>query len=244
MIRRPPRSTLFPYTTLFRSSLEQRGDARRQDENADGRRIRRPDLARPLHFDVEQRVPPGTEDPVHFALQRAVPLTGVLRRLEELAGAPTPRERRAGQKVIRLPVQLTGARRPRGGRDRIPDIRPLREQGPRDRRLAAARRRGQDDDDRLHSRFSSCSRNFSSSPFIAITACVIAASLAFEPIVLTSRSTSCARNPSCLPTAPSFASASWHAAMCVRSRTSSSVTSTRSASSAISTARRRSATRT
>src|SRR3989449_9447681 len=26
MIRRPPRSTLFPYTTLFRSALEQRAD--------------------------------------------------------------------------------------------------------------------------------------------------------------------------------------------------------------------------
>src|SRR2546428_7713197 len=26
MIRRPPRSTLFPYTTLFRSSFEDRGD--------------------------------------------------------------------------------------------------------------------------------------------------------------------------------------------------------------------------
>src|SRR5258708_30872959 len=28
MIRRPPRSTLFPYTTLFRSDLEQRVNAR------------------------------------------------------------------------------------------------------------------------------------------------------------------------------------------------------------------------
>src|SRR5258707_5743384 len=28
MIRRPPRSTLFPYTTLFRSQREFRGDAR------------------------------------------------------------------------------------------------------------------------------------------------------------------------------------------------------------------------
>src|SRR5690349_24012518 len=28
MIRRPPRSTLFPYTTLFRSDLEPRGSAR------------------------------------------------------------------------------------------------------------------------------------------------------------------------------------------------------------------------
>src|SRR5689334_24193546 len=26
MIRRPPRSTLFPYTTLFRSDVEERGD--------------------------------------------------------------------------------------------------------------------------------------------------------------------------------------------------------------------------
>src|SRR2546429_3719154 len=31
MIRRPPRSTLFPYTTLFRSCLDcQRGDCQRQ----------------------------------------------------------------------------------------------------------------------------------------------------------------------------------------------------------------------
>src|SRR3712207_8419221 len=29
MIRRPPRSTLFPYTTLFRSVLPQRGPAQR-----------------------------------------------------------------------------------------------------------------------------------------------------------------------------------------------------------------------
>src|SRR3712207_8088406 len=31
MIRRPPRSTLFPYTTLFRSCLDPRHDARRID---------------------------------------------------------------------------------------------------------------------------------------------------------------------------------------------------------------------
>src|SRR5438067_8159270 len=35
MIRRPPRSTLFPYTTLFRSRLRSRGGARR------GRRVDR-----------------------------------------------------------------------------------------------------------------------------------------------------------------------------------------------------------
>src|SRR5215217_9058597 len=31
MIRRPPRSTLFPYTTLFRSSADQRGAQRRAE---------------------------------------------------------------------------------------------------------------------------------------------------------------------------------------------------------------------
>src|SRR2546425_6301985 len=34
MIRRPPRSTLFPYTTLFRSLLELRGDFRHQFQEA------------------------------------------------------------------------------------------------------------------------------------------------------------------------------------------------------------------
>src|SRR4051794_41720362 len=45
MIRRPPRSTLFPYTTLFRSA-----DPRPQDDRADGQqppaRQRRPDRGR------------------------------------------------------------------------------------------------------------------------------------------------------------------------------------------------------
>src|SRR5256885_11358224 len=42
MIRRPPRSTLFPYTTLFRShSRERRGGGRRADAPGTGRRDRR-----------------------------------------------------------------------------------------------------------------------------------------------------------------------------------------------------------
>src|SRR2546429_2429186 len=32
MIRRPPRSTLFPYTTLFRSGEQRRGTQQRRDE--------------------------------------------------------------------------------------------------------------------------------------------------------------------------------------------------------------------
>src|SRR5687767_15390509 len=38
MLRRPPRSTLFPYTTLFRSALGLRQD---DASDADGRRLRR-----------------------------------------------------------------------------------------------------------------------------------------------------------------------------------------------------------
>src|SRR5260370_13115937 len=41
MIRRPPRSTLFPYTTLFRSALARRAEG--ADLCAHGRHRRRPD---------------------------------------------------------------------------------------------------------------------------------------------------------------------------------------------------------
>src|SRR3712207_8101412 len=39
MIRRPPRSTLFPYTTLFRSHAK--ANAQKQDSPGDGDRLRR-----------------------------------------------------------------------------------------------------------------------------------------------------------------------------------------------------------
>src|SRR5256885_12990917 len=50
MIRRPPRSTLFPYTTLFRSAAARlRGRARRGDRNrSDGARRGRFPLAHPF----------------------------------------------------------------------------------------------------------------------------------------------------------------------------------------------------
>src|SRR3712207_6966091 len=43
MIRRPPRSTLFPYTTLFRSTVRRRGrhPSRRRAPNGTDRRPRR-----------------------------------------------------------------------------------------------------------------------------------------------------------------------------------------------------------
>src|SRR5437764_11232654 len=41
MLRRPPRSTLFPYTTLFRSGLSQRGIKRRRTrQRLDGLRTK------------------------------------------------------------------------------------------------------------------------------------------------------------------------------------------------------------
>src|SRR3712207_7487823 len=50
MIRRPPRSTLFPYTTLFRSArdgAEQRGDVGRAGVRAGGEERLLDDLAQP-----------------------------------------------------------------------------------------------------------------------------------------------------------------------------------------------------
>src|SRR5256885_6078081 len=57
MIRRPPRSTLFPYTTLFRSSDEERkncGCERRKDANAD-LRLGKPGLRGGNHEIAESR---------------------------------------------------------------------------------------------------------------------------------------------------------------------------------------------
>src|SRR5438128_7108959 len=46
MLRRPPRSTLFPYTTLFRSHEDRRGDRQR----ARGRAYRRARLPPPARY--------------------------------------------------------------------------------------------------------------------------------------------------------------------------------------------------
>src|SRR3712207_7494698 len=52
MIRRPPRSTLFPYTTLFRSGLRAGARAGVEDEVAEAVRHERP----PQHPGAEQHV--------------------------------------------------------------------------------------------------------------------------------------------------------------------------------------------
>src|SRR2546430_3134960 len=45
MIRRPPRSTLFPYTTLFRSRLDQSSSPVRAPTSRRPRVVRNPDVA-------------------------------------------------------------------------------------------------------------------------------------------------------------------------------------------------------
>src|SRR3712207_8070698 len=59
MIRRPPRSTLFPYTTLFRSRLRRRRDPRR-DVRADLRRRLHLHRLMPEHEPVSAP-PPGEQ---------------------------------------------------------------------------------------------------------------------------------------------------------------------------------------
>src|SRR5438034_8827132 len=56
MIRRPPRSTLFPYTTLFRSPAPPLRGRRGRDRRADRRSRRAPEPLRPA------RRSPGTAD--------------------------------------------------------------------------------------------------------------------------------------------------------------------------------------
>src|SRR2546421_10125122 len=70
MIRRPPRSTLFPYTTLFRSSQLCEGRRRRRRHDSERRR-RRADPGRARAGRVEPR-PAGARDPTGRAPRRGV----------------------------------------------------------------------------------------------------------------------------------------------------------------------------
>src|SRR5260221_10924923 len=59
MIRRPPRSTLFPYTTLFRSAAGQAVDVRPNRRHADARIAGKSGFRPGLHRAVR---PPGDRD--------------------------------------------------------------------------------------------------------------------------------------------------------------------------------------
>src|SRR5258708_19810610 len=64
MIRRPPRSTLFPYTTLFRSHLLEhlRDLARRDLSIEDGERPRPDSCRRPAHAGAARPAPARSEE--------------------------------------------------------------------------------------------------------------------------------------------------------------------------------------
>src|SRR5688572_32368022 len=47
MIRRPPKSTLFPYTTLFRSKREWKSNSRKRPKSSDASRPRRQSRSSP-----------------------------------------------------------------------------------------------------------------------------------------------------------------------------------------------------
>src|SRR5438876_10993035 len=101
MIRRPPRSTLFPYTTLFRSPVDRHGLVRRNladlgDElSLDLRRAREEHLhglgealAEPGRADQRQRRrPPAVELPVQDHERKAAEMIAVQMRAEDGADA-------------------------------------------------------------------------------------------------------------------------------------------------------------
>src|SRR3712207_7688223 len=70
MIRRPPRSTLFPYTTLFRSEGEQRPSSHTPRERSTYRR-----LIRTARAPTPHRCPPSPPTPRPADRRRARPRT-------------------------------------------------------------------------------------------------------------------------------------------------------------------------
>src|SRR3712207_8800412 len=65
MIRRPPRSTLFPYTTLFRSSVRENCSRRTRSGSA----LRRGVISAPTHNNIDY----GPEDRRHHANAEFLP---------------------------------------------------------------------------------------------------------------------------------------------------------------------------
>src|SRR2546422_4791458 len=117
MIRRPPRSTLFPYTTLFRSRPRPRGG---------GRALPRGPLLSPQrhqHLDsAAARAARG--DPRPRPLLRAA-----LRAPLQLPGARDHRRRHAGVRAVRVARQHPRARELHQADDRAPGPRPAAHAG-------------------------------------------------------------------------------------------------------------------
>src|SRR5205823_14889400 len=107
------------------------------------------------------------------------------------------------------------------------------------RGFAGAGRSRNNEDNTAHSRFCTCSRNFSTSDFICKPSSVIrsaspATPEVFDSSVLVSRFISCRRKSSFLPTSPPEASRPRKCSRCIFRRATSSWMSLRSAASAAS----------
>src|SRR5438034_7244402 len=131
LIRRPPRSTLFPYTTLFRSVTVLRGGAPRAWSSAvGGRASRRRDrrhLARSQRAQPEARRGTAPRVPVRRRprpRRSATVWPGARGRRARGAGRPAPGDGRAGSRGSRALVlgqpELPGSTRP----GRRPSRRP------------------------------------------------------------------------------------------------------------------------
>src|SRR3712207_7093482 len=87
MIRRPPRSTLFPYTTLFRSparALDRADVADAQDQLALGRTVRVDDLPVPSTGDLHRAAGPVGQRAEHEQGRRSEEHTSELQSRQYL----------------------------------------------------------------------------------------------------------------------------------------------------------------
>src|SRR2546422_6454914 len=109
MIRRPPRSTLFPYTTLFRSVLEHRvagGRCELPPGHVEGERAVAPCLAAPLAPEVQVAHEPDQ-------LRREVDGAAILVRQQ--LSRPGNEQRREGPQPVLRPACGRGEERGCGG---------------------------------------------------------------------------------------------------------------------------------
>src|SRR6185295_15554250 len=144
---------------------------RRGRQNEEEKRVRKifPNLPRALDLHIEHRVPTTGKNPFDLTLERSVELAAIGGPLQELSLVPPADKLVAREEVVVRAVPLIWALGPGGGRDRVAEILPSLQQHLGNRGFPAARRSREHQEKRLHSRFSSCSRNFSNSPFIATT---------------------------------------------------------------------------
>src|SRR5579864_3302526 len=228
--------------------------ARRHDEDAMGLRVAGKHPLRTLDVDVHQHVDPALEPRRHLGPRGAVVVVVPLRPLEELVAGDHRLERHGIGEVIVAPVHLAGARPPRGvanreGQSFANRRQAAAEQAADERRLAGAGRGGEDEElaalgggsahvSPPHSTFWTCSRTCSHSALASSTSRTMAALRHLAPRVLSSRKISWVRKSSRLPVAPASPATARKWLAWERSRSISSLTSPRSASSAISCATR------